>query len=395
MRVCVLTTSYPRYSGDDAGIFVERLTAAIAKKVEQVTVVVPYHGSGPLHENRDGVSIRRIRYGLFGAGKLAFGSGIPTNLRVRPWLIVQMPGLLLAMLVTVIRLRKEYDVVQSNWIFSGAVAWVGRLFTGKRYVLTIRGTEVKYFQGGIGSYLFGPILRGASKVVSVNEGFLDLLRRRYRLQEENLLKIPNGVELPALDQREFADFLDEKDFDLQRPYLVFVGTLHKAKGVVQLVHLLAQPPLSEFELLLCGRDNDADYVAELKRLATELGCLERIHFEGMVAPLVVPNYLRLARYYVSASEHEGMSNSMLEALAAGLIVFASDIEAHRELIKDGENGFIFGSDLGSVAQRIADLEADVAQQEAYRQRARQSVAHLSWGESASRYCDLLGEVSDA
>jgi hypothetical protein len=68
MRLCILTTSYPRFPGDDASIFVKRLTDALAKQLEDVQVIVPLDAAEPAMEEEGNVSVLRFRYGLFRDG---------------------------------------------------------------------------------------------------------------------------------------------------------------------------------------------------------------------------------------------------------------------------------------------------------------------------------------
>lgn len=392
MRVCVLTTSYPRFVGDDAGIFVERLVNPISNQADSVLLIVPSDYKAPLEEQRGTVQIKRFSYTFFGKGGLAFGAGIPTNIKTKPALVIQFPGLFLQMLRLLVKHKNDYDLVHANWIFSAAVAYVAKFFTGKKYLITIRGSEVKLFNKKLFQLLFAPVVKSASYTVSVNNSFLELLNDLYKLGNEKLKRIPNGVDLPPVQREDFQNFILTHKFDLKKTYIVFVGTLFEGKGIHFLIDLINEPELKDFELILCGRDNDKEYLRTLKEKIQKHGCAQRVHFQGAVKPLDIPFYLKLARYFVTASYSEGMPNAVLEALSAGRVVLASDIDAHKELIKDGENGFLFERDTKVAAKQIMNLEASHELRERIAQAGKDSIQKLSWESSASQYVALYQDL---
>ncbi|MBA3384904.1 MAG: glycosyltransferase, partial [Actinobacteria bacterium] len=118
MRVVVLTTSYPRGSGDVAGLFIADAVERLRRRGVEVEVVSP---AGFPH---------------FG---LAYGSGIVGNLRRRPWLALLLPAFLLSFTVAAVRAARGADLVHAHWLPSAAVA----LLTRKPVVAQVWGTDVE------------------------------------------------------------------------------------------------------------------------------------------------------------------------------------------------------------------------------------------------------------
>lgn len=95
----------------------------------------------------------------------------------------------------------------------------------------------------------------------------------------------------------------------------------------------------------------------LERLADELGIRSRLHFVGRCEN--VPELLAASHIGVLTSTAEGFSNSILEYMAAGLPVVATDVGGARECVEDGASGFLVPSDDDTaLANRIALLLAN-------------------------------------
>jgi glycosyltransferase involved in cell wall biosynthesis len=124
-----------------------------------------------------------------------------------------------------------------------------------------------------------------------------------------------------------------------------VGRLHRQKGFEDLIRAAARlstPP----SVVLLG---DGPLHGQLTRTAEELGVgLTIVPAVRDVAP-----YLRRADVVALPSLYEGLPNVLLEALATGSSVVASDLPGHREVIRDGENGILTPpSDVRALAEAI-------------------------------------------
>ena len=110
IRICVLTTSYPRHSEDDASIFVQRMIRAMSKQDIAGFILVPRDSTEPQREQTGPFTVIRFSYSLFRKGALAFGGGIVPNMKRDPLLALQAPGLLFSMFWNAWKLRKQYDI---------------------------------------------------------------------------------------------------------------------------------------------------------------------------------------------------------------------------------------------------------------------------------------------
>ena len=110
----------------------------------------------------------------------------------------------------------------------------------------------------------------------------------------------------------------------------------------------------DFRINIAG---DGPLLSELKKLAIESGVGERIQFLGHVNDL--PNLLARSAFVVHTAAAEGSPNAVMEAMAAGRAVIATEAGDIPNLIEDGKTGFVVRRDYGSaLAERMARLITD-------------------------------------
>jgi glycosyltransferase involved in cell wall biosynthesis len=108
---------------------------------------------------------------------------------------------------------------------------------------------------------------------------------------------------------------------------------------------------------IAGEVLEADYFAELEKLAVELGILDHFQFTGGMPD--ARGHLERADVFVLPSRSEGFSNAILEAMACSLPVIATDVGGNAEAVLDGVNGYIVPpEDPVALAQRIGQLVGD-------------------------------------
>lgn len=155
--------------------------------------------------------------------------------------------------------------------------------------------------------------------------------------------IPNGVDLsdvrePVCVNREIAAWkLDG--------YFVFgyIGQLIRRKGLDVLLRALATCTHGTWRLAIVGEGSERE---PLSALARDLGISEQVRFFGFRDDRMA--FLKGFDAFVLPSRLEGVPRCLMEAMAAGIPVVASDIPGCRDLIANGESGLLFGPD--SVAE---------------------------------------------
>lgn len=229
--------------------------------------------------------------------------------------------------------------------------------------------------------------RHLSVTTVVNSRFAanELISRRV-LHEDDVTVIVNGLELPP---RRIAEQPGSG------PFRWFTaGRLTAQKNHHQLLVAFAR-------LLEQGRDvemhiaGEGPLERELKDLAEELGITARVEFLGL--QLNIDERMRAADAFVLASLWEGMPNVIMEAMATGVPVVATDVGGVGELITDGETGLLVEPGtpeaLARGMARLMDMESDI-----YRSLAAQAYnlidARFSLTETAGKWRDLISHTVD-
>ena len=120
MKICMLSTSYPRYIGDYVGIFVHNLAKELVKQGLKVSVLAPHDIKTKDHEVIDGVEIYRVRYWFTKQShKLAYGEGMPYNFSHLILAKIQLPFFLLFFFLRSLRVAKSCDVIHAHFLPSG------------------------------------------------------------------------------------------------------------------------------------------------------------------------------------------------------------------------------------------------------------------------------------
>jgi glycosyltransferase involved in cell wall biosynthesis len=293
VRVCVLTTSYPRDEADIAGSFLRDAVDDLRARGVDVEVVSP-------------ASFRH-----FG---IAYGMGVVGNLRRSPAKALLLPAFLGSYTRAARRAAAGADLVHAHWLPSGLPARA----TGKPYLLTMHGTDAELARRA--PALFRPIVRAARMVLCVSES---LTETAQQLGAREVRVVPVGVTVP--------DVTVEPD---DPPHVLFVGRLSEEKGAFELVEAARDLPL-----VVVGDGPLRDRVP---------GAL------GFVPPAELPGYLDRAAVLVCPSRREGYGVVARQAMAHGRPVVATAVGGLPEAVVDGETGLLVPA--GDVRALRAALE---------------------------------------
>jgi glycogen(starch) synthase len=142
---------------------------------------------------------------------------------------------------------------------------------------------------------------------------------------------------PGVDRRLFQGPFDDPFPDLPRPRVLFVGRLHKAKGVDTALAAFGRLRAARAHLVLVG---DGPERPTLEAQAARLGLTDRVRFAGFLPHQRVPAALSHADVLVVPSVYEELGRVVLEAMQVGLPVVATATGGIPEVIHDGLNGLL-------------------------------------------------------
>ncbi len=300
-----------------------------------------------------------------------------------------------SLLATVHALFGGYDVIHYHGIGPGIFSVVPRLL-GRRVVCTVhrldwQADKWRWPARWLLRLAESVSVRAAHRTIVVSEELQAHVRERHR---RAAVLIPNGLD-PVV--RREPDLIRRKYGLHGGDYLLFMGRLSPEKRVEWLVESfqdLARPVAAgtPVKLVIAGGFNATeDYVARLRTLA---GDDPRIVFTGFVTGEEKEELLSNPLVFVLPSRVEGLPIVLLEAKGYGNCCLASDIAPHREILRDGVDGVLFGADdrarLTAVLQSLLDMPERVSA--VATAAAGSMVARVSWSEVAERTQDVFGEV---
>jgi glycosyltransferase involved in cell wall biosynthesis len=172
--------------------------------------------------------------------------------------------------------------------------------------------------------------------------------------------------------------------------VLFVGRLAAEKGLGQLVRAAAGAADPRLVLAFAGSGPEA---VALERSARRLGV--RLHLLGDLAEQALAETYVAADVFALLSLHETWGVVVNEAAASGLPLVLSDrVGAARDLLRDGENGFLIGAeDVGGTAAALERLAADPALREAMGERSRELVRGWGYEPSVESFASAVREAT--
>jgi glycosyltransferase involved in cell wall biosynthesis len=184
--------------------------------------------------------------------------------------------------------------------------------------------------------------------------------------------IPNCLDEAAFDEPPpewVAARRAEIGVSAEAPVVGCVASLQPIKDHATLLRAVARlrGEFPALRLVLVGADNGS--LAELRALVVELGIGDQVNFAGLRPSL--PTWHHLFDVSTLTSVSEGLPNSVLEAMAAGRPVVATDVGALRDAVAEGETGHLVrAGDDAALADRIAGLLRDPARARRFGERGR-------------------------
>jgi glycosyltransferase involved in cell wall biosynthesis len=288
--------------------------------------------------------------------------------------------------------QNKYDLTHSFFsvpcgVISLLLKWEFKI----PYIVSLRGSDVPgYSERFVGLYKWITptilkIWKNASFVIANSMGLRELALKSKAEKEI-------GVVYNGIDVEEFVPDTTKQNKDFFT--IICVSRVTPRKGVRFLIQAfkILSARYSQVRLLIVGDGNEKKSLEDLVR-ALELN--DKVEFAGAIAHENVLGFYQRANVFVLPSLNEGMSNVMLEALACGLPIVATDTGGTKELLTDNVNGLVVRmKDADDLADKIEKLILDSELEKTMSQESRKLAEKMKWGNVAEEYFDLYKKTSN-
>ncbi len=287
--------------------------------------------------------------------------------------------------------QNKYDLTHSFFsVPCGFLSLLIKYKSGLPYIVSLRGSDVPGYSDRFGKVygVLTPIIKHiwakSSAVVSNSNGLRELALRAKPDQKVDI--IYNGIDID--------DFKPNQNLKSQDKFIITLGAsrITARKGIKYLIMAISKLVQLHPEILLkiMGEGDDKK---NLSVLVDGLKLNQNVQFLGRIPREKTTAYYQEANLFVLPSLNEGMSNAMLEAMACGLPLIATDTGGTKELLTGGQNGLIVKmEDNEDLAEKIEKLILDKMLCEKMGQESRRRAEKLSWANIAQQYYELYKKI---
>ncbi len=348
MRVGLFTREYPPQVYGGAGVHVDYLSRELAKEID-----VEVHCWGPQLTDQGNLHVR----GAEPWSEISNGTD------------AKFKGALeaLSLNLTQVKALVGIDVVHTHTWYVSMAGYLAKKLYGVPFVLTTHSLEPlrawKSEQLGSGyamsSWMEHTAILDADAIIAVSQGTkADILSAYPDVDPRQIHVIYNGIDLAEYRKTPGTKALTDYGVDPATPYVLFVGRITRQKGVTHLVDAIGHLP-PETQVVLCaGAPDTLEIAAEMRKKVEEA---RRRHprivwIEKMVSKQEAIQLYSNARLFCCPSVYEPFGIINLEAMACGAPVVASATGGIKEVVLDGETGYLVEFDQDPVTSFPRDPE---------------------------------------
>ena len=348
MRVGLFTREFPPQVYGGAGVHVDYLSRELAKNI-----AVEVHCWGPQNFDDGNLHVR----GAEPWEEIANGTG------------GKFKGALeaLSLNLTQIKALTGIDIVHTHTWYVSMAGYLAKKLYNVPFVLTTHSLEPlrawKAEQLGSGyamsSWMERTAILDADAIIAVSEGTRADIRRAYPdVKADRIRVIYNGINLVEYQKTSETKALTDYGVDPATPYVLFIGRITRQKGVTHLVDAIRYFPRGTQVVLCAGAPDTPEIDAELRQKVEDA----RHHhprvvwIERMVTKQEAMQLYSNARVFCCPSVYEPFGIVNLEAMACRAPVVASATGGIKEVVVDGETGYLVRFDQDPVTSFPLDPE---------------------------------------
>jgi len=276
------------------------------------------------------------------------------------------------------KFKKNFDIVHAHNI---PAALAMKNTSGKK-ILTIHGIfseQIEQLHGKTTSIVSEKYekdsLTWADAITVISKEAYDY----YTKLSFKPIHIPNAINLKNLPQDE------DRRFEKQ---IIFVGRLSKEKGIETIIEI-SKKLSNDINLLIVGSGPESKKIKKLSET------LDNIHYLGYQTHENSIKLIRGSDILIQPSLHEGISTTVLEAMACKIPIIASNVGGNKELILDNQNGFLINpKSVDELIRKITIILEDNLLAKKFGEKSFELIKNYEWSKIGQKYLKLYQSLLD-
>jgi len=338
MKVASVSHIFPNAINPNSGVFVKERLKHIAQKIDlSIFAPVPsfpfidytskYAGMSTIEsvEEIDGLQVHHPRYFM-----------IPKYFKFLDALFYSKSMFSFMERMT---LDHEYELMDFHWVYPDAIAgldWARKL--GKKTVVTVRGNEaIYYYEKGLLRRTVQKKLNEFDHLITVSNDLKHKIVSEYNVDASKISVVSNGIDVGKFFYIEQELARKRLNLATNRQYILTVSRLSSEKGLPHLLNAFAKIKNSATELIIVG---DGPLKDSLVSLGMALGINERVRFMSSLGHADICYWYNAADVFCLPSLWEGCPNVVIEALACGTPVVATQVGGIPDLVPSNDYGVL-------------------------------------------------------
>lgn len=393
IRILTFSTLFPNAERPSHGIFVEnRLRQLLRTQPVEARVVAPVPWFPRLP---DAIAAKAGRYAVYSripARETRWDIDVlhPRYLTIPKVGTIAAPFLLAARVLPLLQSIRasgfDFDLIDAHYYYpDGVAAWLIARALSKPFVVTARGSDIYVFpKHPIARRLITAAARAAAASISVSSA-LRTKMMSLGLPGERIRVLRNGVDLEAFQVHDREAMRRKYSLNANgiSRWISSVGHLIPPKGHDLVIKAAARLP--GLGVAIAG---DGPEAHNLRELTAQLGMTERVRFMGVLSQPEINELMSASDAMVLASKQEGWANVLLESMASGTPVIASDIEGTREVVLSEDAGLLVTRTPEAIASGVTRLFGNYPA----RSRTRKYAEGFSWTETSRGQYELFQSI---
>jgi glycosyltransferase involved in cell wall biosynthesis len=235
--------------------------------------------------------------------------------------------------------RHNSDIIDFHWVFPdgiGGLEWARKL--GKKTVVTVRGNEaIHFFERDEVRKIIQRKLSYFDHVVTVSTDLKTKILADYSVDPSKVTVISNGIDSEKFFLMDKLEARSMCGLHTDQKYIITICRLSKEKGLDHLLKSFAKLDSQQTRLIIIG---DGPLKVSLITLSETLGIADRVDFHGVIDHREACAWYNAADIFCLPSLWEGCPNVVIESLACGTPVVASNVGGIPDLISGDDYGYL-------------------------------------------------------